>query len=90
MMLIALALALQSVTMSSPDASDHAHRTVAKVPVECSAFKANSNGSWTSIRATKVGSVSMSAGGTFFPGVKLGGIDLGAQLNQQCRSPHAG
>jgi hypothetical protein len=90
MTLIALALTLQGVTMSSPDVSYRAHQTAAKVAVECSAFKANSNGSWTSIRPTKVGSVSMSAGGTFFPGVKLEGVDLGAQLNQQCRGSGAG
>jgi len=90
MSLVALALALQGVTMSSPDSSRHAHRAAAKVAVDCGAFKANSNGSWTSTRATKVGSVSMSAGGTFFPGVTLGGVDLAAQLDRQCRSSRAG
>ena len=89
MTLVALVLALQGVTMSGSDGSHHAHRAAAKVPVDCSAFKANANGSWTSTHPTKVGSVSITAGGTFFPGVTLGGVDLGAQLDQQCRSPHA-
>jgi hypothetical protein len=90
MVLVALALALQGVTLSNPDVPHHAHQVSVKVAVECSAFKANPNGSWTSIRSTKVGSVSMSAGGTFFPGVTIEGIDIGANLDQQCRNSHAG
>ncbi len=89
MVLMALLLALQGVTMSNPDASHSAHHAAAKIPVECGAFKANANGSWTSTRRTKVGSVAMSAGGTFFPGVTLNGVDVAGQLDQQCRSPRA-
>jgi len=90
MALVVLALALQGVTMSNPNGSHRAHKVAAKVAVDCGAFKANSDGSWTSTRPTKVGSVSMTAGGTFFPGVKLGGVDLGGQLDQQCRSSRKG
>lgn len=89
MAFVALVLALQSVTLGNPDASHPAQRAIAKVAMECSAFKANANGSWTSTRATKIGSVSLGAGGTFFPGVTVGDVDIGAQLNQQCRAAHA-
>ncbi|MET0308676.1 MAG: hypothetical protein ABW023_08215 [Sphingomonas sp.] len=85
MFLFALLFAVQSgVTMSGsePAATGHPQKSV---PVDCHAFRANKNGSWTSIRSTKVGGVSMSAGGTFFPGLRLGDVDLAAQLNAQCK-----
>ena len=56
-----------------------------EVHLDCSAFRANGDGSWTSLRTTKVGSVSISSGGTFHPGVSLGGVDLGGELGERCK-----
>jgi len=85
MLVIAFALAAtQAVTMSGKDKQGvPAH--VAPSSVECAAFKKNPDGSWTSVRDTKVGAVRMSSGGTFFPGVKLDGVDVGASLNAKCQ-----
>ena len=83
MFLFALLLATQTgVTMSGSQPAKSHHGPA--VAVDCKAFRANKNGSWTSIRATKVGTVSMSAGGTFFPGVRLGEVDVASQLKAQC------
>jgi hypothetical protein len=85
MLVIALALASsQGVTMSSKE-KQSASAHVATSSVECAAFKKNPDGSWTSVRDTKVGAVRMSSGGTFFPGVKLDGVDVGASLNAKCQ-----
>jgi len=81
-MLLAFLFALQSgVTMSgtTPPAAK-----VSRVRMDCAAFRANKDGSWTSVRATRIGRTSLTAGGTFFPGVQLGGIDVGAELGRQC------
>jgi len=84
MFIIALALATsQGVTMSGNEKAKTASHA-ATAAVECPAFKKNADGSWTSIRNTKVGAVAMSAGGTFFPGVKLDGVDVGASLDAKC------
>lgn len=84
--MLMIALAFAASTGVTIGAASHAASTPpATVAVECPAFKANKDGSWTSIRSTKVGTVSISSGGTFFPGVQLDGVDLGAQLNAQCR-----
>jgi hypothetical protein len=60
--------------------------SVPSTPMECAAFKSNADGSWTSIRTTRVGSVTLSGGGTFAKGVQLNGVDVGGQLNSQCAS----
>jgi hypothetical protein len=83
MFLSALLLAAQSgVTMSAPHPTKAHHEPV--VAMDCKAFRANRDGSWTSIAPTKVGKTSMSAGGTFFPGVRLGEVDVASQLTKQC------
>jgi hypothetical protein len=85
MLVIAFALAAtQGVTMSGKD-KQSASAHVATSSVECAAFRKNPDGSWTSVRDTKVGAVQMSSGGTFFPGVKLDGVDVGASLNAKCQ-----
>ena len=86
MISVFFAVASAGVIIGSPAPySDQAFQAQMKVTLNCSAFRANQNGSWTSIKPTRAGMVSISTGGTFFPGVKLDGIDLGAQLKGQCR-----
>jgi hypothetical protein len=85
MLVIALALAAtQGVTMSGKD-KQNAPAHVATSPVKCAAFRKNPDGSWTSVRDTKIAAVHMSSGGTFFPGVQLDGVDVGASLNAKCK-----
>ncbi|WP_429197279.1 hypothetical protein [Luteibacter sp. W1I16] len=84
MLFIAFALASsQGVTMSAKDGPKALPHEVA-ASMDCGAFKKNADGSWTSIHATKVAAVTMSAGGTFFRGVRLDGVDVGASLDTKC------
>ena len=87
-LLAALLGAQSGVTMTPGTTGSHASHA-GFVHMECAAFRSNANGSWTSVRTTKVGSVSISDGGTFFPGVRLGGTDVAAQLTAQCRKPRS-
>jgi hypothetical protein len=90
MILLALALLTSGVTVSStgitmssadqPKAGTHA----AIATVECRAFRKNADGSWTSIKASKAGSVSISAGVTVSAGVTIDGVDIGQSLNETC------
>jgi lipid-binding SYLF domain-containing protein len=90
MILVALALIAPGVTVSStgvtmsstdrPKAGTHA--AVAKV--ECGAFRKNADGSWTSVKASKAGSVSISAGVTLSAGVTVDGVDIGESLDATC------
>ena len=75
--------AAQGVTLSGT-ATGKPTRRHPEVHLECAAFRPNNDGSWTSLRPTQVGTVSISAGGTFHAGVTLGGIDLGAELRDRC------
>jgi hypothetical protein len=85
MFILSLAIAQSTgVTMSGGGKPGNAAH-VAPVSLECSAFKKNLDGSWTSVRSSRIGLVSISANGTFFPGVKLNGADIGASLNAECR-----
>ena len=85
MIVIVFALAMnQGVTMSSKDKPAHPAHT-ATAAVDCAAFQKNADGSWTSVKDTKVGKVAMSSGGTFLPGVKLDGVDVGASLDAKCK-----
>lgn len=90
MILLALALASPGVTVSSSgvtmSGTDHAkagaHAAVATV--ECRAFRKNADGSWTSIKTSKAGSVSISAGVTLSAGVTVDGVDIGESLDESC------
>lgn len=55
----------------------------------CSAFRANSNGSWTTIARVTIpgpnGQVTLDPGVTVTPGVAFNGLDIASWLNQNCR-----
>lgn len=83
-LLMAATAASQGVTMSGTTDASHPKGAIAAI-VDCGAFKANKDGSWTSVRPTTIGSVTMTEGGTFFPGVQLEGVDVVASLDSACR-----
>lgn len=81
---IAATAASQGVSMSGTTHAPHP-KGAGAATLDCGAFRANKDGSWTAIRPTTVGSVTMTKGGTFFPGVQLDGVDVGAHLDTSCR-----
>jgi hypothetical protein len=90
MIFLALALISPGVTVSSTgvtmSSTDHpkAGTHAALATVECGAFRRNPDGSWTSIRTSKAGSVSISAGATLSAGVTVDGVDIGESLDATC------
>jgi hypothetical protein len=53
--------------------------------LSCRNFHHNADGSWSTKRAVKLGSVTMGAGVSFGERVVVGDVDLAATLDRQCR-----
>jgi hypothetical protein len=53
-------------------------------PLTCRDFTHNSDGSWTPNVPVSVGGVTMGSGVAFNRGVKFGGMDLAAELDEKC------
>jgi len=53
-------------------------------PMTCADFTHNANGTWTPNVRVTLGGVSMGPGVTFSRGIQFGGVDLAAELDQQC------
>lgn len=56
----------------------------AAAPPNCADFRHNPDGSWSPVHPVTVGDVTISRKGNFAPGTVVGGVDIAAQLNQQC------
>ena len=56
------------------------------VPLNCGDFKYNQDGSWSLLHPVTINGVTMGGSNSrFTEGVVLGGVDLAAALNRQCR-----
>ena len=60
--------------------------------LNCADFRHEANGKWTPLVRVRVfsprmpnSSLELGRGTSFYPGVYMNGVDLGALLNQQCR-----
>ena len=57
-------------------------------PVDCTAFKKNTDGSWETVKNTdvrgNVGDIRLPPGAVFKKGAKLNGIEIAALLEQHC------
>jgi hypothetical protein len=54
--------------------------------LSCSDFKHNPDGSWSALHPVQVGADKMPPGVAFREGVAISGVDVGALLNQECKS----
>ena len=58
--------------------------------LSCSDFKHNPDGSWSPLHPVQVGEDKMVPGASFREGVAMSGVDVGALLNQECKTIEPG
>jgi hypothetical protein len=58
--------------------------------LSCSDFKHNRDGSWSPLHPVQVGADKMVPGASFREGVAMSGVDVGALLNQECKTAEPG
>ena len=76
----------QASPMQSTSPQSSPIQAVPNVPLDCAYFQRNSNGSWTQQRPVTVDGKTMNVPGKIISGgTVVGGIDLPAALNRECR-----
>lgn len=86
----ALLVASAALAESAPAPAEGPGPLAKRIP--CDAFKRNDDGSWTPTRDVNVelpdGTVlTVGSAVSFTPGASIQGLDLGAVLERECRSP---
>ena len=56
-----------------------------RAPLSCQDFHRSANGSWSPVRVVRIGSITIGPGVFVGRRVAIGGIDLAAMLERQCR-----
>ena len=69
-----------------PTSPESTMQATPNIQLTCAYFQRNSNGSWTQRSPVTINGQTLNVSGVRInPGTIIGGIDLGAVLNRQCR-----
>jgi hypothetical protein len=76
----------QQASPLQPTSPESTMQATSNIQLTCAYFQRNSNGSWTQQSPVTVNGQTLDIPGVRInPGTIIGGIDLGAALNRQCR-----